>query len=321
MLATSTNTAVLISFIVPAYNVESYLRKCLESILALNDLSYEVVLIDDGSTDGTIAAVQDLIENNRQVKLIRQTNKGMSASRNRGLDEARGQYIAFVDSDDFIAPSAMREVVTRLNGTPDILIADFNNVIDEHICPEPPLHTKEIAAPGLHFLLTYFSSRLYSVVWRNIYRLDFLKSNNIRFMEGVRFEDAEWTPRCLYLAQEVLYVPLRIYNYRKRSGSTINSGFTLSKFTDLLAVSKGIADFSKTVREPAAEHLFHDVAATHLGIALYHNKISGLHTDDTLALRLMRSLKPGNKKLWLLLVISKLSKRLFYQVLLKSKRF
>ena len=116
-----------LSIIVPVYNVEKYLAKCLVSLLNqdIASTAYEIIVINDGSTDGSYAIAQKYAEFNTNLILLKQENKGLSATRNRGVNEAKGKYIYFVDSDDFIAPNILKTLLNTLEEN-DLEILAFN---------------------------------------------------------------------------------------------------------------------------------------------------------------------------------------------------
>ena len=115
----------MISIIVPVYNASLYLRECLDSILTQSYTDYELILVDDGSTDGSEAILSAYRDAYPCIKLIRQENKGVSAARNRGLDCAVGEWVAFIDADDYLLPGALALLVDRAYTTKaDVVIAN-----------------------------------------------------------------------------------------------------------------------------------------------------------------------------------------------------
>ncbi len=307
------------SFIVPAYNVEAYLRDCLLSILAIDEsYKYEIILVDDGCTDNSVASVQDLLNDHSRLHLITQQNSGMSVARNVALDVSRGQYIVFIDSDDMLDSIGFVSCVESMDPTADIVIGGFKNLVDGNLQLQPPLMQENLCADGRYFLTNYFLNGLHSVVWRNIYRREFLEKNALRFMEGVRFEDAEFSPRCLYLANKVCYINTPIYHYRKRSGSTLNSRFTEDKFHDMIEVTQRIFEFSKKVDHRPSKGVIIDSAIGLLSMALYLHHVSDLPSQAGRALKLFRKLDTSNWKYRLLQIILPLSRRVFYGLLKKA---
>ncbi|MEE6651397.1 glycosyltransferase [Limosilactobacillus pontis] len=215
----------LISIIVPIYNVEKYIRTCIESILAQTYRNVEVIIVNDGSTDQSLAVISDLICSHHNVKVINQKNQGVSVARNTGIDVATGKYITFVDPDDKIMPgfvSSLYQIADKTGA--DIVrgsFRDFNGNIPKDWVPDFNVP----ANCGTIVLDQLLSSNISLVVWSSIYRLDFINSNHIRFTPGiVVFEDGDFTIRAYMLAKLVATSPEPNYAYRRnRQGSVLTT--------------------------------------------------------------------------------------------------
>ena len=223
-----------LSIIVPIYNVAPYLRKCVDSLLAQDISDYEIILVDDGSTDGSsdiadaiqsmyASSPNNLITSSPAIKVIHQSNAGLSAARNTGIAVAQGDYIMFVDSDDYLQPNvlgALMEQVERDNL--DVLRFRYQNVREsgEVFVPHEGMKTdynnySSEPTDGLSFL----NERM----WVQCYVVQFLvKSEIVRqelFTPGIYFEDTDWTPRMLLRAKRIASTDLVVYNYLWREGS------------------------------------------------------------------------------------------------------
>lgn len=215
----------LISIIVPIYNVEKYIRTCIESILAQTYRNVEVIIVNDGSTDQSLAVISDLICSHHNVKVINQKNQGVSVARNTGIDVATGKYITFVDPDDKIMPgfvSSLYQIADKTGA--DIVrgsFRDFNGNIPKDWVPDFNVPTN----CGTIVLDQLLSSNISFVVWSSIYRLDFINSNHIRFTPGiVVYEDGDFTTRAYMLAKLVATSPEPNYAYRRnRQGSVLTT--------------------------------------------------------------------------------------------------
>ena len=214
----------LISIIVPTYNVEKYIRTCIESILAQTYRNVEVIIVNDGSTDQSIAVISDLICSHHNVKVINQKNQGLSVARNTGIDVATGKYITFVDADDKIMPgfvSSLYQIADKTGA--DIVrgsFRDFNGNIPKGWVPDFKVPTN----CGTIVLDQFLSSHISFVVWSSIYRLDFINSNHIRFTPGILLEDVDFTTRAYMLAKLVATSPEPNYAYRiHRQGSILTT--------------------------------------------------------------------------------------------------
>ena len=212
------------SIIIPAYNAEAYLQRCLDSIFSQEFTDYEVIVIDDGSTDGTSA----LLESYPQVKVIHQENQGMATARNRGLDAAQGDYILFVDSDDELMPHALSNLAPQING--EDIIGFGTRIFNEETqtITHYTLHTTHYT---LHTGWEYFNRhRLeatpvhFVCVWQRSYRRAFLEKNNLRFVNGLRrAEDDLFTTVVMLHARSVKTIADTLYKYHVRKGSITRS--------------------------------------------------------------------------------------------------
>ena len=208
------------SIIIPAYNAEAYLQRCLDSIFSQDFNGYEVIVIDDGSTDGTAA----LLEGHPQVKVIRQENQGMATARNRGLDAAQGDYILFIDSDDELMPHALSNLASQING--EDIIGFGSSIYNEETqtITHYPLHTTHYT---LHTGWDYFNRhRLeatpvhFVCVWQRAYRRAFLEECGLSFVNGLRrAEDDLFTTVVMLHAQSVKTIADTLYKYHVRKGS------------------------------------------------------------------------------------------------------
>ena len=245
---------IKLSIIVPIYNVAPYLRKCVDSLLAQDMTDYEIILVDDGSTDDSGAIADEIVsevmgnrqwvidnETNRQspianrptLRVIHQENAGLSAARNSGIKVATGDYIMFVDSDDYLQPNvlgALMEQAERDNL--DVLRFRYQNVREsgEVFVPHEGMKTNyndysSEPTDGLTFL----NDRM----WVQCYVVQFLVCREIvlqeQFTPGIYFEDTDWTPRMLLRAKRVASTDLVVYNYLWREGSITLSQKDIAK--------------------------------------------------------------------------------------------
>ena len=230
-----------LSIIIPAYNAEAYLPQCLDSILAQEHSGCEVIVVDDGSTDGTAA----LLQRYPDVKVIHQANRGMSTARNRGLDEARGEYILFVDSDDLLTDDAIETLVAELSGE-DIIAFNAKKL---HDATGEQTYHPTIREPETTDGWTYFCRhRLeatdihFVCIWQRTYRRQFLIDNNLRFADGIlRAEDDLFTTQAMLAAKTLRTITPCLYIYRIRANS-ITTTVDRRRFDDSLRVQRLLAD-------------------------------------------------------------------------------
>lgn len=218
------------SIIVPIYNVAPYLRKCVDSLLAQDISDYEIILVDDGSTDDSGAIADELVHAFRlsplasrlQLRVIHQSNAGLSAARNTGIAAAQGDYILFVDSDDYLQPNTLGTLLEQAErDNLDVLRFRYQNVREsgEAFAPYKDMTNyndySAVPTDGLTFLNERMGTQCY--VWQFLVRREIVLEE--QFTPGIYFEDTDWTPRMLLRAKRVASTDLVVYNYLWREGS------------------------------------------------------------------------------------------------------
>lgn len=234
----------LLSIIIPVYNVEDYLEECLDSILSQDFYDYEVILVDDVSTDRSGDICNKYVEKHSNFKVIHLKSKGLpGGARNIGLQNAIGEYVHFCDSDDYYLKNSFLSIVKHIEeNTPDVIIGDFTCRPEKgaFYCENLQLKNSIFKTKDSFTLIEYFSNS-FTVpwsVWIFILKRKFLVDNNIYFLEKCYFEDAEWFTKilCLYKSFSLLENPF--YCYRPRAIGSITSikTFLYSKSHLLLSI-------------------------------------------------------------------------------------
>lgn len=242
----------MISVIVPVYKVEPYLRRCVDSILAQTYTNLEIILVDDGSPDDCGAICDEYAKKDSRIKVIHKENGGQGSARNCGLDVATGQYITFVDSDDWIDPD-MYECLHNLLIEHDADIAEGsyrfyrpwkteNQILE---CP----NTQAVTIYEGYDILDrfYFGPELFSdvavMVWNKLYRANFIKQ--FRFREGFIFEDCEFMPRVLNSCKKLVKRDHSYYTYNIHlsAGETSNPKKTFFKIQSSVTSARYVAEF------------------------------------------------------------------------------
>jgi glycosyltransferase involved in cell wall biosynthesis len=226
---------------VPVYQVEQYIHPCLESLFkqGLNDDQFEVILVNDGTRDGSFDAVADIMVLHRNIKRVDQDNQGLSAARNTGMQYATGTYVLFVDSDDLLVEGSVAQLLkVAEDNSSDLVVADFMKLSDEEISNYRP-HYQEpmtfVCKTGSRLFLEDFNPSE-NYVWRTLYRREFLEDYHLRFIPGICYEDMPFTPECYLKAKIVVRAACPLYIYRM-GHSSITSTMTPKKAMDL---NKGI---------------------------------------------------------------------------------
>ncbi len=204
----------MISIIVPVYNVEPYLRKCLDSIINQTYRDLEILIIDDGSTDGS-GAICDEYKVDERVKVFHTENRGLSAARNLGLDNTTGEWIGFVDSDDWIEPDMYQVLIKRAEETgADVVECGYYlEYPDRSVIREG----KTFTMPGMEAIHALLRLDIYNGVWNRLWKRKCF--DNIRFPEGRIHEDVATTYRVFLLAERVCGTDQDKYHYRHRENS------------------------------------------------------------------------------------------------------
>lgn len=218
---------IKVSVIVPVYNVENYIEECIKSIINQSLKDIEILVIDDGSQDKSIDIVKTF--NDERITIFSKKNGGLSSARNKGLENAKGKYICFVDSDDYIGGRLALEELYNIgeDDKSDIVVGNCFEVYHDGSRKEIR-RDKEIfirsCLDSKKFLISFREKNcMYSAVWMNIYRKDFIKENRFIFKEGIYHEDEEFTPRVFLAANKISIYPKAFYAYRIRQGSIMNT--------------------------------------------------------------------------------------------------
>ena len=248
-----------LSIIVPVYNVEAFLNKCVDSLLA-QDLpadEYEVIIVDDGSTDSSGALCDTLAAEYGHIRVIHQRNRGLSGARNAGIPVASGTYVLFVDSDDFLCPNVLGTLVGLMESKElDILRFNYQNVNMEGAVFEPNKYVKpfvdysDVVCDGETFLNERLGYACYA--WQFLVKASILRQEGNGFKEGIYFEDVEWTPRILLQARRVASTDTLVYNYLFRTGSIARNKDAEKKrkaIRDKMTILEGFAALRPQVKD------------------------------------------------------------------------
>ena len=219
----------LLSIIVPVYDVENYLQKCIDSILAQTFTDFELILVEDGSPDNCPALCDAAAAKDARIRVLHQKNGGLSAARNAGLDAARGEWIGFVDSDDYIAPEMYEAMYQAAQNTgADLALCDYAEV-DEAGVPCQSMHVRlgKKDFTGRELLKNATDSMI-QPAWNKLYRRAVFAQ--LRYPEGKLNEDLFLIPKICLQIQKAVVVPKALYYYVQRGGSIMNGSKTLRHF-------------------------------------------------------------------------------------------
>lgn len=233
------------SVIIPVYNVESYLQACLDSVLNQTFEDWEAICVNDGSTDNSTAIMEEYGHKDVRFKLVNQPNGGLSAARNTGLKAAAGEYVLFLDSDDWLESNALERVSESLTDE-DMLCFSGRRFFEK----ESRYHEADQLQPRSYATgMDYYNENALSVrdfafvcVVLRAYKRDFLLSHELWFKEGIFHEDNLFTPLACYYAGKVKVINDCLYDYRVRDNSITTTG-NVKRHRDLLETANTLADF------------------------------------------------------------------------------
>lgn len=211
----------LLSIIVPVYNVKPYLKKCVESIINQTYTNLQIILVDDGSTDGSQNICDEFAQKDSRIVVIHKENGGLSTARNMGMDKAKGEYIAFVDSDDWLEPNMYYDLITQLEKhNADIAVCSFyeckddkKNAIGDSRSVKI-LNTEDIFSN---------KNQLRFLAWNKIFRKSFVE--RLRFVPGQVYEDFHFCRQVFLQTKKLVYLDAPLYNYRVSRPGNTNSSF------------------------------------------------------------------------------------------------
>ena len=243
---------MLFSVVIPVYNVKDYLEKCVDSVLAQDCGDYEIILVDDGSTDGVSPELCDryALASPDRIRVIHQENQGLGGARNTGMEAARGEYLFFVDSDDRIVPHALSYLEGQIRQThADMYLFRLFYDRDGVLTPADPLRvpTDVVLHPAqCPELLLESPSASVRVCRRSLFL-----EGQIRFPAGIWYEDLATTPKCLLHARSVVALPEPLYCYLLRDGSIMRNA-NLKRNLEILDVLGSVRAYyeSNGVLEP-----------------------------------------------------------------------
>lgn len=236
--------AAKISIIIPVYNVEKYLKKCLESVINQTMTEIEIICVNDGSTDSSPHILKEFAQKDHRIKIINKENGGIASARNRGLEYATGEYIGFVDSDDWIEPHMYEILYNNAKKHDKDMVMCLAHLFDEknqELLYNNPYFTLECFNESFddvvfnHQDTTNFLFKINVTPWNKIYKTSFLKKNKITFPEGLDFEDNTFFYESYLKANKVSLVRKHLYFYRiNRRGSFITTGN--KRFFDVIPI-------------------------------------------------------------------------------------
>ena len=267
----------ILSVIVPMFNVESYISRCLDSLLKQDIENYEIIIINDGSTDKSLNIAREYQQKSKKIKILDQKNQGQSIARNNGVKHAEGQYIMFVDSDDYVVENSLNGILNKIVDN-DLDLAGFeyrilegnkledrnnsNTVYETHLTPG------KFITNGLSMLPAWFV----------IIRRDVMLKNEFKFKQGIYHEDLELLPRVIFACTNLMMFSDQVYIYVKRENSSLSNKqqqnlkkVSLDQFTVAIELHNFFKDIvlSDTERMYIYKHYINNAVEFGLGRILF----------------------------------------------------
>lgn len=207
-------TEALVSVVVPVYQVAEYVGECLDSILSQKYKNVEIIVVDDGSTDGSGKICDEYAEKHHNIRVIHQQNAGLSAARNKGLAAAKGEFVCFIDSDDYIQPGYLAKMIQKMiDDESDICVCGFGEFL-------PPEQTMTGTNATIRLLLEQLNLDI--VAWNKMYRRSLFIDYNIIYPDNKVHEDNLTTYKLYSHAKKVSYLAKSLYYYRVRENSIMD---------------------------------------------------------------------------------------------------
>lgn len=252
----------IVSVIVPVYNVRRYLEVCLDSLLCQTWPGLEIILVDDGSDDGSEWICDEYATRDSRIRVIHQPNAGSANAKNAGLDAARGDYIAFADSDDWVEPDWIEKMMSAAAaGNADVVECNFSmEYVGNSECGNQPRDFEETRFQTREYLRHYPNQWTCALFWNKLFRAELVK--NIRFHTERRCVDDEFfTYKAVTGANRVLRITDALYHYRQRRSSVTQSEKTLYQRTidDIDILAERHQWMKNYYPEIAVDYLRHDV--------------------------------------------------------------
>lgn len=225
-----------ISVIVPVYNTEKYINKCIQSILDQSYSQLEIILIDDGSTDQSGIICDEFAAIDKRIQVIHQSNSNVFAARNKGISLASGTYISFIDADDYISPNFYSELTNNITDQ-DIICFGYTPVVNNNLMPSNKLIENDC-----------YSQYKYLTVWSKLFKREFLNKNNAHFLDFPLGEDILFTFNCLCLNPKIITIDNTGYHYRDNPNSISHTYYKNQQYIGQ-KIMKEIGNIIKNTRQ------------------------------------------------------------------------
>lgn len=302
-----------LSIIIPVYNVERYIKRCLDSIFNQNVVEnlFEVIIVNDGTLDNSIEIIKTYLPIHQNITLINQKNQGLSMARNNGFERATGDYVWFVDSDDWLIEGGLRHIISIISLEKYSVIAtnlmyaydDMNrNYVERYL-------DKDLVIDSVDYILHYCVGASQRFVIKRRLMID----NKLRFLPGILHEDGEFNPRLICCAREILLIKKVVYAYYQRGSGSIMSTWTIRNTECALVVYKKDIELAERISSKRLRDSIRYEALNVLLFAFPYTKYKSdsailklyhkyLHVIRMLCIKLLFSSIPFKKKIAVIMI-------------------
>lgn len=269
---------MLLSIIIPCYNVEKFVQKCTDSIIIQQGFDFEIVLVNDGSTDNTQNVLENLAKTDARINIINQQNKGLSGARNTGIEAARGELLMFVDADDWLEPNTLDIISKNFRGE-DLFCFSYNRVFENKIVPrnlkingvyESSFIQRRIVGLLDNELADPSQTDSLVTAWGKIYKTKIIKESNIKFTDTkeIGTEDALFNIQYLEFAEKVKIIDVPLYNYLKNNFESLTKLYKPNLFNQWKNLYAKIFDLIKSKDTDFKKALNNRIALSLIGLSL-----------------------------------------------------
>lgn len=232
----------LVSVIVPVYNVDRYLHRCIDSIIAQDYENLEIILVDDGSTDSSPVICDDYASKDSRIKVYHRENRGVSSARNFGVEASNGKYVSFIDSDDYIASNFISTLYGKIiEYAADISVCSYYEFTDNKI-KDTSFNSlkKDLVLTNLEAMRDIFTLPNYTKVvpWNKLYKKEIFQNNSVIYPINRRHEDDATTYKLYYYSNKIVYCNIPLYYYYQSSTSFMGQKYHAQRLDILLALKE-----------------------------------------------------------------------------------
>lgn len=314
----------LISVVVPVYNISRLIERCVVSLINQTYRNLEIILVNDGSTDNSGAICDELSKRDERIKVIHKTNGGLSDARNCGIRNSTGDYISFVDGDDYVVKDAYEKIAEKIiEFDPEVVVANATKIDMDSQTGASLMKPKRIEGKlvkGIDYFAESIRDGTMAVcAWLSICRRDFLVGNNLFFKENILHEDTHWTLRMLLCAERLIYFDFKFYNYMVREGSIMTAKDKTKNGIDIINTCYELEDLFNKVSSRYHRRLINDYLLDLYLAAIYVGRLHRKNFNKILSKKFVAG-KVGTVSTFLKSVLFLISPKVYYGANLVSKK-